>query len=448
MKYRKNLSRDDIHANINQSSRVDEMSIKPPETTRLKMLLYGLMPEWTTDFEGSLKQKFEETHPDIAVNLSYTGYGGLHDEIVSTFNKGDGCDLFLVDNIWVPEFVEAGWLADVTEYITDEIKNITNETKRSVFLEILKTTEYPDNSGKYYAWPWFMDAKYLFYNKLMLKKVSIDEPPKTLDELWNQALTIKKKGIVKYPFVWSWAQQECLICDYIILTVLFGGRFVDETGKPTFHEGGAVKALEWMVKSIDAKLTSKASLAFTEVDVVRVFGAGDAAFALSWISSYECMNYPYMLSGACGISHVPGSDILPEGVSVNGAMSIGISSKCKNKDAAVELAKFWVGLGSGRAYAEWLFPTWMRVFEVPNFFREGIYNILDVVKYQYAHLVNRPKIPNYVALSKELQQAIHEALTKAKTPQKALNDAAKRLMAKGNRKENCFRHLPVKASID
>ncbi|MEM2995693.1 MAG: extracellular solute-binding protein [Candidatus Bathyarchaeia archaeon] len=415
-----------------------------PDTIRLKMLLYGLMPEWTTDFEGSLKQKFEETHPNITVDLIYAGYSSLYDEIVNVFKEGNECDLFLVDNIWVADFVEAGWLADVTEYVTSEIKNITNETKRKVFLEILKTTEYPDNSGKYYAWPWFMDAKYLFYNKLMLKKAGFDEPPKTLDELWNQALTIKKKGIIKYPLVWSWKQQECLICDYTILTALFGGRLVNENGRPAFNEGGGVKALEWMVKSIDAKLTGWASLAFTEVDVSRVFGAGDAAFALSWISSYECMNYPQMLAGSCGIARVPGSDILPEGVSVNGAMSVGISPKCKSVDAAVEFAKFWVGLDSERAYAEFLFPTWMRIFEVPQFFRDGIYDILEVVKYQYSHLISRPKIPNYMILSKELQQAIHEALTKVKSPQEALNDAARRFMSNAALRSS----LSVEASVN
>jgi multiple sugar transport system substrate-binding protein len=201
---------------------------------------------------------------------------------------------------------------------------------------------------------------------------------------------------------------------------------VDETGRPAFNEGGAVTALEWMRKSINEKLTSWASLAFTEFDVSRVFSAGDAAFTLLWLPSYEGMNNPEALAGACRITHIPGSDILPEGVSVNGSTFFGISPNCKSKDAAVKLAKFWAGLDSKGNYVKWFFPTWMQMFEVPKIFREGVYDILDVVKYQYAHLINRPRIPKYAVLSKELQRAIHKALTEVKTPQEALNEAAER----------------------
>lgn len=394
------------------------------EIIKLKMLSDSFMPEWATAFGDQMRQKFEEIYHNVVVDLRYTHYDGLYDKIITAMKGGNtGYDIFPVDNIWIPEFVEASWLTEVTEHMTDEIKN-------SIFPEALKAAEYPANSGKYYALPWYMDAKYLFYNKAMLKKAGFDEPPKTLDELWEQAVIIKKKGIVKYPFVWSWAQQECLICDYIILTTLFGGRFVDENGKPAFQEGGAVTALEWMCKSIDAGLTSWASLAFAELDVSRVFAAGDAAFTLLWLSSYENMSDPKLLAGSCGITHVPGSDILPEGISVNGSMLLGISPNCKNKDLAVELAKFWAGLGLGRSYVRWLFPTWMRLFDTPKIFLEGIYNIMDVVNHQYSHLVNRPRIPRYTALSRELQRTIHEALSKVKNPREALNDAAKRFMSR------------------
>ncbi|MEM2972143.1 MAG: extracellular solute-binding protein [Candidatus Bathyarchaeia archaeon] len=390
---------------------------------KLKMLSVTFTPEWAgLDFLETLKRGFEETYRDTVINLRYTRYHSLYDEIVAAMKRMENYDIFPVDNIWVPEFVEAGWLADITDYVTDEVKS-------SFFPEALKSAEYPASSGRYYGLPWYIDTKYLFYNKTMLSKAGIKEPPKTLDELWNQALILKRNNIAKHPIVWSWAQQECLICDYTILTTLFGGRLVDENGKPAFHEGGGVKALEWMVESISTRITGWESLAFAEPDVARVFGDGDSAFAFLWLSSYEVVNSPQRLAGVCGIAPIPGSDILPEGVSVNGSMLFGVSPKCENKEAAVELIKFWSGLGSGKSYVRWLFPIWMRLFDAPKMFQDGIYDILDVVKYQYAHMIIRPRIPKYALLSKELQRAVHEALTKAKTPQEALNDAARRFMS-------------------
>ena len=391
------------------------------ETAKLKMLTASFGPAL---FDDPLKAKFEEIYRDVNVDLTYAQYGVVHDKIVSAMRGGGATyDVFMVDNIWIPEFVEAGWLEDVTRYVTPELK-------KSVFPASLEAAEYPAGSGRYYGLPWYIDAKYLFYNKTMLSKAGITEPPKTLDELWSQAMTIKKKGIVKHPIAWSWTQQECLICDYIILTRLFGGRLVDEAGKPVFNKGGAVAALKWMAKSIEEGITSWASLAFAEPDVVRVLGAEDAAFALLWLSSYDNVNDPQLLAGACGVTNAPGSDILPEGVSVNGSTFFGISSGCKRKDAAVDLVKFWAGLDPEKSYVKWFFPMWMRLFDTPKMFREGVYDILDVVKYQYAHMVTRPRTARYAILSRELQRAIHEALTKMKTPQEALNDAVKRLTTK------------------
>jgi len=393
-----------------------ELSLR--ETAKLKMLTVS----YPVMFEDPLKEKLREIYRDVNVDMNFSSYGVLHDEIVAAMMAGGaGYDVIPVDNIWIPEFVEAGWLEDVTKYVTPELK-------KSVFSKALEAAEYPAGSGRYYGLPWYIDTKYLFYNKTMLSKAGIKTPPKTLDELWSQAMTIKKKGIVKYPIVWSWTQQECLICDYIVLTTLFGGRLADEAGKPVFNEGGAVAALKWMIKSIDAGITSWASLAFVEADVVRVLGVGDAAFALGWLSGYEQTNSPEFLAGACGVTNAPGSDILPEGVSVNGSMFFGVASGCKNKDTAAEIVKFWAGLDTQKSYAKWLLPMWMRLFDAPKILRGGIFDILDIVEYQYKHMITRPRTPKYAVFSKELQRAIHEALTKMKTPQKALNDAAKRLI--------------------
>jgi len=395
-----------------------ELSLR--ESTRLKMLTANF---GSVLFNDPLKAKFEEIYRNVNVDLEYAQYDDMHEKIVSAMREGGTTyDVFMIDNIWIPEFAEAGWLMDITE-------NVTPEIKRSLFPEALEAAEYPAGSGKYYGLPWFIDSKYLFYNKTMLAKAGIKEPPKTLNELLSQAMTIKKKGIVKYPIAWSWARQECLICDYLILATLFGGKLIDEAGKPAFNEDGGVAALEWMAKSIEEGITSWGSLAYAEPDVDRIFGAGDAAFALSWLSSYENINRPELLAGACGITNAPGSDLVPEGVSINGSTFFGISAGCKRKDAALELIKFWTGVGSEKSYVKFLFPTWMQLFDAPKIFQDGIFDVVDIVKYQYEHMITRPRIAKYAMLSKELQRAIHETLTKLKTPQQALNETAKRLTA-------------------
>ena len=383
----------------------------------IRMLTAGYTPA----MHDQIKEKFEGIHYDIEVEIEPVWYVELYDKIVAAMKSGGAeYDVFLVDNVWTPEFVEAGWIEDITRYITPQIR-------KEIFPTAFEAAEYPVGSGKYYGWPWYIDTMYLLYNKNILSEAGFKSPPKTLDELWNQAWAIKNKGILKNPIVWSWAKKECLICNYIILAALFGGKLIDKAGKPIFNEGGAVEALKWMDTTIDSGITSWASLAFEESHVSGIFSHGEAAFTLGWLSSYEGVNAPESLNGACGIAPVPGTDILPEGISVNGAMFHAISSHSKHKNAAIEFVKFWTDLDIQKSFAKWLLPMWMQLFDDPSLFREGVGDILRVVKYQYEHMITRPRIPKYTIFSKELQRAIHEALTKVKTPQKALDDAVTRL---------------------
>jgi len=388
-------------------------------TTRIKVLVAGYTPA----IHDKIRDRFIEAHPKINVEMEYVTYEALHDKITAAMVAGGTAyDVFLVDCIWTPEFVKAGWLEEVTEHITSEMK-------KEIFPTALATTEYPAGSGRYYGWPWYMDVKYFFYNEKILSEAGITAPPKTLDELWSQALSIKEKGLVRYPIAWSWAQHECITCDYAIVTALFGGRFVDEAGKPIFNKGGAVDALKWMVKSIDAGITDPASITFVEDDVQRAFAAGDIAFGLAWLYMIAEANRPEFLTGAGKIAPVPGSTILPEGASVDGSMFWGISSGSRHKDAALEFVKFWAGLDIQKDYAKWLFPMWKKLFDNPEIFAEEVHSIIPVVKYQYAHMVARPRSPIYRAFSRELQSALHGALTKVRTPQEALNDVVRRLTA-------------------
>ncbi|TIQ61285.1 MAG: extracellular solute-binding protein, partial [Mesorhizobium sp.] len=117
-----------------------------------------------------------------------------------------------------------------------------------------------------------------FYNKEILEKAGIKAPPKTWEELGEQAKIIQDKGLLKTPIAWSWAQAEAVICDYTTLVSAYGGDFLKD-GKPDFQNGGGASALKYMVDSYKSGLTNPNSKEFLEEDVRKVFENGDAAFA-------------------------------------------------------------------------------------------------------------------------------------------------------------------------
>jgi ABC-type glycerol-3-phosphate transport system substrate-binding protein len=90
------------------------------DTAKLRMLTVSYSPVM---FEGAIREKFEEAFRDVNVAVRYVPCGDLHDEIVAAMSTGDAeYDVLMIDNAWVPGFVEAGWLTDLTKYVTPEVK--------------------------------------------------------------------------------------------------------------------------------------------------------------------------------------------------------------------------------------------------------------------------------------------------------------------------------------
>jgi multiple sugar transport system substrate-binding protein len=151
-----------------------------------------------------MTEDFTKANPDIKVNLEFVPYEGLHDKTVLAQGSGGGYDVVLFDVIWPAEYAANNVLLDISPRVTDEMK-------AGVLPGAWSTVQY---DGKYYGMPWILDTKYLFYNKDILAKAGIAAPPKTWEELTEQAKIIKDKGLLKSPIAWSWAQAEAVICDY------------------------------------------------------------------------------------------------------------------------------------------------------------------------------------------------------------------------------------------
>ena len=359
---------------------------------------------------------FMKANPDIKVNLEFVPYEGLHDKITLAQGAGTGYDVVLFDTIWPAEFAEHKVLTDVTDKIPADIKG-------QVLPGAWTTVYYKDHA---YGMPWILDTKYLFYNKEMLAKAGIANPPKTWDELEKDAEILKQKKIVEYPIVWSWAQQEAVVCDYTTLLSAYGGQFLDSSGKPGFQTGGGVDALKYMVDSQAKGLSNPHSKEYLEEDVRRVFSSGDAAFALNWTYMYAMANGDPKESkvvGKVGIVPAPGIAGKSEASAVNGSMGLGIPSTSKHQDEAWKYITFMTSQAIQNKYAQLSLPIWGSSYTDPAV-TKGQEPLVAAAKTSLGLMYPRPTTPTYTQMSTQLQQAIHSALLNQAKPEDALKAAA------------------------
>jgi multiple sugar transport system substrate-binding protein len=373
-----------------------------------------------------IARDFEAKNPDIKVVMEYVGYDYVHDKIVTGMAaKPPAYDAAMIDVIWPDEFIKSKFLLDVTDRVTPEMKS-------GIFPAAWNGVT---RNGRVYGMPWLMDVKYFMYNKDMLQKAGFNEPPKTWEELMQQAKVIKDKGLAEFPITWSWNQKEGVVCDFTVLLFGNGGAFLDASGKPAFNNEKGVQALSFMKQTITDGLTNPSAVSSDEMAVEANFLAGKSAFAVNWLFQYSDSNdaSKSQVTGKVAFAPMPvfdaGAKAGIKGASVDGSSSFAIMATSPYADQTWKFLTYLASNEVQTKYSAEMLPIWQTDFEgatLDKLKAAAPTNPVTVPAFlaQFPFANERPTVPYYNEGSAALQQAIQEALTGVKTPQQALDDAA------------------------
>jgi len=373
-----------------------------------------------------IARDFEAKNPDIKVNIEYVKYEAIHDKIITGMAaKPPAYDASMIDVIWPDEYIKAGYLLDVTNRITPDMKNgIIPASFNGV-----------TRNGKVYGMPWLMDVKYFMYNKDILQKAGFSAPPKTWEELVEQAKVVKQKGLVEFPITWSWQQAESVVCDYTVLLFGNGGAFVDASGAPVFNNDKGVQVLTWMKSTIDAGLTNPSAVSSDENAVRDSFIAGKAAFAVNWLYQYSDSNdaSKSQIVGQAAFAPMPvfaaGAAAGIKSSSVDGSSSFGIMATTPYPDQTWKFLTYLTSNEVQIKFSAEMLPIWQADFQgdsLKTLKNAAPTNPVTVPAFldQFPYANERPTVPYYNEGSVALQLAIQNALTGVKTPKAALDEAA------------------------
>ncbi|GAA0375909.1 extracellular solute-binding protein [Microbispora corallina] len=358
---------------------------------------------------------FKAAYPKVPVEATFVAYEALHDKIVTSAAAGK-FDVVLIDGQWLTEFATKKMIIDVTSRFKPDWK--------TTMLPVEEIVRYQDRD---YAMPWVVGGKLFYYNKKLLADNGVAETDmKTWDGVLGAARTLKKKGAVKFPFVWSWAQAECVIVDYGSLLAAFGGRWQDDQGKFVFNTGGGVTALEWMKSTIDEGLTDPSSLKYIEDDVKRVLLQGQAAMVLNWDYVASAAKDPQQ-SKVVGDIVVTTSPIGPSGAgpACTGSSNLAITTGCERVDDAWNFVTFLASPAQQEAHPDNITPIWADSYSKASVLGDNP-ELAKAHGEQLKSVTDRPKVNNYNAISQVIQQQIQAALYGQQSPQAALDTAVEK----------------------
>lgn len=278
----------------------------------------------------------EET--GIDVNLQSIPWSAVHDRLLTAVASGEGPDVVQMGSTYMAEFVDAGALLDITEYV-EESDVLSPE---NFFEGNVETTEF---DGQYYAVPWYTETRALYYRTDLLEEVGYPEGPSTWDELYDAAVQLSERGDNMYGF------------DINIMEQTFGPMFakqngsevITEDGTAVFNEPGFVEAIEYLNEFAEVGASPNQDLG---LELSQTFG-GDGIV-------------PMFISGPWSITNInqETTDIegqwairtLPEGpvsnVSNTGGANLAVWSSSENTDEAVNLIEYMLSTESLLTYYE------------------------------------------------------------------------------------------------
>jgi trehalose/maltose transport system substrate-binding protein len=198
-------------------------------------------------------------------------------------------------------------------------------------------------NGTLVAMPFFSDFGILYYRSDLLQKYNISAPPKSWDELAQQATTVMNGEKASNPniggIVYQGNAYEGLTCNGLEWLASSGGGMIVENGKCTVNNPQAVAILNTM-KGWVGTIAPRGVTTYQEEEARNAFQTGNAVFMRNW-------PYAYAL-GQAADSPVKGKfDVAPlpatsgqNSVGCIGGWALACSKYSKNQDAAISFIAY------------------------------------------------------------------------------------------------------------
>lgn len=353
---------------------------------------------------------------------SWEAETGHHVTIVSTPNSsterlalyhqllGAGAtdiDVLQIDVVWPG--VLAPHLVDLAPYLGD--------APAAHFPAIIRNNTV---GGRLLAMPWWTDAGLFFYRADLLQKYG-RRPPKRWSELAETARIVqageRAAGNARmWGYVWQGRAYEGLFCNVLEwLAGYGGGTFVDEAGRVTIANDGAVAAFT-AAQGWIGSISPQGVLNYDEEATRGVFQAGNAVFMRNWPYAWalaEGADSP--VRGKVGVMALPVGS--PDGrhAGALGGWNLAVSRYSRHPAEAADLVRHLTSAPEQkrRAIEAAYNPTMPALYEDPDILRANpFYGLLRPI---FENAVARPSRVagrRYARLSSLVWRATHDIVAR------------------------------------
>jgi multiple sugar transport system substrate-binding protein len=376
-----------------------------------------------TDPMPGLLREFERGHPGVSVRsepLTWTSDEQHQFYVINLDGASPTFDVLMLDVIWVPEFAQAGWLLDLSPWVT----------RQELAPHFPAAVEVATWGGRVWGMPWNMNVGVVYYRADLLAKYGLP-PPTTWEALVAQAERVRagERDARLDGVLWQGKQYEGLVCNVLEHFWGSGAALLAPDGGVLPDPGRAEAALAFMRGLVDRGVSPGWVTAGDEELTRRPFGDGRAVFVRSWpyaLDLFEQRDSP--VRGRVGMAALPGHAGGAAGAGATGGFHLAVNRRSRHAEEAVALVRYLAGEPAQRALTAAgvaLYPTRMALYHDPEIVRARphmprFHDLMQAAR-------PRPVTPYYLMLSTTVQPEFSAALVGVKTPRQALDHARRRL---------------------
>lgn len=299
----------------------------PTDTEASVRVLLETVPD--SDIVIDMVDEFNEIYPNITMEIDQLPFDQMRDRLIASFQAPDPTyDLIVVDNPWMVDFAQAGFLQPLDARIDS-----TSDYEPADFFDPLVDITTVDEAR--YGVPFYNYALGFIYRTDLMEEAGV-KPPEALDELVSTVQTLNTSehaGIAMQP-----QRGYKVFEEWANWLFAAGGSIYDEGGNVTLDTPEARMALEAYIEAYETAAPEN-SLNWAVDDAVRSVSSGGSASLITYNWNLPVLNDP---DGAAG--DLAGDFALapmPGGKQALGAWSWALPANSAEPDAAWAFAS-WV----------------------------------------------------------------------------------------------------------
>jgi multiple sugar transport system substrate-binding protein len=281
----------------------------------------------TGPYFQEVEKAFEAANPGIDVKFEVVPWDVLLQKLTTDIAAGTNADLSIIGTRWLIDFVQQDVAEPLDSYVTDEFKGR--------FIDTFLSPSIMD--GKTYGLPIAASARAMYYNKDLLEKAGVANPPATWTELQDAARKIKALGPDAFGFGLQGKEIETDVYYYYAMWS-YGTEILNADGTSGLGTAGALDAAKLYKSMIDEGLTQPGVTSNNREDVQNLFKQGKIGMMITapFLSNQIKEEAPTLKYGVAAIPAGPTGARGTYGVTD----SIIMFKNSKNKDEAWKLLDF------------------------------------------------------------------------------------------------------------